>query len=634
MWRVVIFFSVLNVCFATFAKASTIDSLKIALDTQPDKKAQASILYALGDAFWAQRNYQEAEKNLQKSIQYYQEIKDHTGVNDAYFILGRCYYDQAKHDDAILAFTKAKDYALVHHQEKNAANQFNAIGITNKSIGKYPEAVKAFQGALSIYNELKFEEGMAAVNHNLGIIYREISSLDSALVFYEFALNLREKSGSDHEVGQYLQSIANIYRSQKKYDESIVFAKKSILRFDQARDSTGLINAYGVIGLVQLDQGLFAEAKKTFKYVLTMAEPLKYNLANTYFSLGETSQHLDSHHQALAYFDKALENAKFSENGIIKSEILLAQSISYEKLGAFDQALQAYRTHVINRDSIEGVVVKKQIKEIDAKYQSKIKDNKIALLAKDNQIMRRSRTIILSIFLITLLLGLVGWQAVRTQRLKTVHNNLELKQRLLRAQIRPHFLFNALTSIQSFTLKNGIEAGAVYLASFAKLMRSILENSSNEYVTIKDELESVGHYLKLEKLRHGHLFSYEIEVDPELNQTNLLIPPMLIQPFLENAIKHGFVGMDYAGKINISIQKEADYIQFSIQDNGVGFAPKSMVQTDAHRSRSLKITKERLKMLNNHLDKPIELTIKNLKETGSQGTLVFFELPLIILESE
>ena len=156
MWRVVILVSFLSVCWATFAQATTIDSLKKELEIQSDKKKKASILYDLGQAYWQKRNYQEAEKKLQKSIQYYQEIKDHVGVNDAYFILGRCYYDQARYDEAILAFTKAKDYALAHHQEKNAANQFNAIGITNKSIGKYPEAVKAFQGALSIYNNLHF----------------------------------------------------------------------------------------------------------------------------------------------------------------------------------------------------------------------------------------------------------------------------------------------------------------------------------------------------------------------------------------------------------------------------------------------------------------------------------------------
>ncbi len=634
MWRVVVLFSFLSIGLATFAQATTIDSLQKELNAQLDRKSQASILYNLGQAFWQQRNYKDAEINLQKSIQYYQEIKDHTGVNDAYFILGRCYYDQAKYDAAILAFTKAKDYAIRHHQEKSAANQFNAIGITNKSIGNYPEAVKAFQGALSIYNELQFEEGMAAANHNLGIIYTKISSLDSALVCYEFALKLREKSGADREVGQYLQSIANIYRNQEKSDESINFAKKSIERFDKAKDSTGLINAYGVIGLVQLDQSLFAEAEKTFQYVLTMAEPLKYNLANTYFSLGKISQHLDNHHQALAYFQKALKNVKYSESGNVESEILRAQSVSYEQLDQFDQALQAYQAHITVRDSIEGVDVKKQIKEIDAKYQSEIKDNKIALLAKDNQIMKRSRAIILGFFLISLLLGLVGWMAVRAQQLRAVRDNLELKQRLLRAQIRPHFLFNALTAIQSFTLKNGIEAGAVYLASFAKLMRSILENSSNEYVTIKDELNSIGHYLKLEKLRHGDLFRYEVEVDPELDQAHVLIPPMLIQPFLENAIKHGFAAIDYLGKINISIQRKVNSIQFSIWDNGVGFASKSIVYSDEHKSRSLQITRERLNMLNKDLKKPIELTIKNLKMTGGQGILVLFELPVIILEND
>ncbi|HHB78994.1 MAG TPA: tetratricopeptide repeat protein [Saprospiraceae bacterium] len=633
MWRIAL--SWLLLFFHPFwAQATVIDSLKAELSIVQSPKEKAEILFDLGKSYWQERNYKEAESMLQQAVEAFKVAESPMGVNDAYFILGRCYFEQAKYALAISIFTRAKDYALAHQQDKNAANQYNAIGITNKSIGKYPEAVLAFQGALKIYNRLHFEEGMAAAYHNLGLVYKEMSDLDTALVHFQYALDLRKEKGSNREVGRYLQSIANIYREQQAHEKAIAYAEKAIDRFEQAKDTLGLINAYGVVGLVQMDVKKFAQAQKTLESVLAMSIPFKYNLANTYFSLGKVNQGLNKHHKALAFFQKALNSSKFSESGNIQSDIHLAQSESYEALGQDHQALTAYKAYITQRDSLEGQNIKQQIKELDAKYQSELKDNKISLLAKDNQLIKRSRAIMLAVLLIGLLLGLVGWLSVRTKRLQTVQRNLELEQRLLRAQIKPHFLFNALTAIQSFTLKNGIEEGAVYFASFSKLMRSILESSNNELVTIKDELESIEHYLKLEKLRHGNLFDYKIDCDPHLNQEELLIPPMLIQPFLENSIKHGFTRLTDSGEIKITIKKEGNEIQFCIEDNGVGIS-QSPVSNDAnHKSRSMKITQDRLKMHNKKLKKSMKFTVEDLSLSGSgtQGTLVRFRLPLIGLE--
>ncbi len=608
------------------AFANPIDSLKNEL-TEATPQAKGEIYYELGRAFWKKRDYPATQKNLNLAIHFFAQAQNHQGVNDAYFILGRSYFEEAKYDQAIQSFTTAKDYALAHHRKKDAANEYNAIGITNKSIGKFPEAVRAFQASLKIYTDLNFEEGMAAANHNLGMIYRKIAKLDTALVHYQYALNLREKSGSDSEVGHYLQSIANIYLDLKNDKQAFDFAQKSIARFERAKDSTGLINAYGVLGLIYLDQHNFAQAEKTLQYILPIAEHYKYNLPNTYMSLGKVYQGLGAHQKALTFFDKALKNSHFSESGNIKSEILLAISESYEKLNQPAQALLYYRSYIAVKDSIEGLAVKKQIEELTAQYQSELKDRKIALLAKDKKM---SRAIIFGILAISLLLGVVSWLYFRTKRLQATQHNLELEQRLLRAQIKPHFLFNALTAIQSFTLKNGIEAGAVYLSSFAKLMRSILESSSQEYVPLADELESIEHYLRLEKLRHGHLFDYHISCDPTISQEKVFVPPMLMQPFLENAIKHGFSGKKEGGHIDIKVDKIDQQIQFTIKDNGVGIDSQTQ-NIHKHNSRSIQITKDRLEVLNKKLRKNIVLVVEDVskKNQDTKGTRVTFRLPII-----
>jgi LytS/YehU family sensor histidine kinase len=171
-----------------------------------------------------------------------------------------------------------------------------------------------------------------------------------------------------------------------------------------------------------------------------------------------------------------------------------------------------------------------------------------------------------------------------------------------------------------------------YLSRFSKLVRQILNNSVEEYVLLEDEINSIENYLELQKIRYSNMFDYNIEVDNEIDPETILIPPMLAQPLIENAIEHGFKHKSSRGNMKIRFKLNDKLIRFEVEDDGVGREKAKEIlkkQNKDHRSMSTKITRERLKVLNKKNRVKIRLTIKDLKdEKGNPaGTKVDFDIP-------
>lgn len=178
----------------------------------------------------------------------------------------------------------------------------------------------------------------------------------------------------------------------------------------------------------------------------------------------------------------------------------------------------------------------------------------------------------------------------------------KVQMNLLRAQMNPHFIYNSLNSINSFILKNDRQNASGYLTKFSRLMRLILENSRSEWVTLENELKAIELYIQLEALRFNYQFSYSIEVDEALNPDGIVLPPMLLQPYIENAIWHGLMYREQpGGHLEIKVSEIQNKLSILIQDNGIGRkAAEEMKSKTANGQRSfgLKITDERLQMVN------------------------------------
>ncbi len=208
----------------------------------------------------------------------------------------------------------------------------------------------------------------------------------------------------------------------------------------------------------------------------------------------------------------------------------------------------------------------------------------------------------------------------------------ELQLAALRSQMNPHFIFNALNSIKKFVLSNDVENADIYLGKFSRLIRSILNNTREANISLEREIEMLTLYLELEKLRFGKKLNYCIHVDPSLNQGNVFIPTMIVQPFIENAMLHGLMHKDCCdGEILVTFFDHEDHLEINVKDNGVGreaAAQMNANKNNDHTSLGIEVTCTRLAALKTDTAMPSGVEIVDLEENGkAAGTLVKIFVP-------
>ncbi|MES2426474.1 MAG: histidine kinase [Bacteroidota bacterium] len=221
-----------------------------------------------------------------------------------------------------------------------------------------------------------------------------------------------------------------------------------------------------------------------------------------------------------------------------------------------------------------------------------------------------------------LIIGLLFWLYRRNTNIKLVSSaqakqNTALKLRSIRAQLNPHFMFNALTSIQNLVNKKDMEGANHYLSRFADLTRKVLNTGDRDLISLEDEIKILDDYLQMEQLRFN--FQYDIKIDNEINQANTEVPAMLLQPFVENAVKHGVANLREKGMVKVEISKTDNNLLLTINDNGSGFQKKT--QETLNNSFGLKLSEERIQLLNEiYKDHPVKLSVQS-DTTGTTVTI-------------
>ena len=210
----------------------------------------------------------------------------------------------------------------------------------------------------------------------------------------------------------------------------------------------------------------------------------------------------------------------------------------------------------------------------------------------------------------------------------------EMEMQALRAQMNPHFIFNSLNSINRFILQNNREQASEFLTKFSKLVRMILQNSQASSITLDSELESLGLYLNLEALRFNYHFDYKISVPKDMDISALHVPPLILQPYVENAIWHGLMHKEEKGQLDINVSEEDDQVYFKITDNGIGRKRASELSSKSatkHKSMGLKITAHRIAMMQNSngLESPVKINDLVNPDGTAAGTEVIIKMPVI-----
>jgi len=227
-------------------------------------------------------------------------------------------------------------------------------------------------------------------------------------------------------------------------------------------------------------------------------------------------------------------------------------------------------------------------------------------------------------------------QRLRHQKAELADINQQLAEvqlAALRSQMNPHFIFNALNSIKKFVIANEPANAEKYLGKFSKLIRTILDNSQGGMVTVEKEVQLLKLYLDLEQLRFGERLSYTIEVDESLNTGDTQIPSMIVQPFVENAMLHGIMHRDNGGKVTVVFSNHTDWLQITIEDNGVGRKSSAAFKSEnaePHHSIGIEVATKRLIALKKNNDTPAGIEIIDLVDETGQGlgTKVMIAIPI------
>ena len=300
---------------------------------------------------------------------------------------------------------------------------------------------------------------------------------------------------------------------------------------------------------------------------------------------------------AIRYLDSALPTAK----GVLKSYVLNNLKEAYTGLNDFKSAIRYADLKDEIKDSITSAQQREKVAELTEQFESEKKQQQIDILDTKNELqaltIRQQRGMLIVFGVIAILILILAYFGFKNYKTKQQLDKVLLQQKLRKTQLNPHFLFNALQSIQNFVYQNDKDKSGSYLSSYSKLIRLVLENSEDNFTSVADDKLALESYLNLQQLTHNDSFTYQIEIGESVEEDFDQVPSLITQPFVENAILHGIKDIP-DGKVSIKYYKENDQLHVVIADNGKGIPSKKEASKKLHKSMSSEIIKEQLKNLN------------------------------------
>ncbi|RPD38272.1 tetratricopeptide repeat-containing sensor histidine kinase [Chitinophaga barathri] len=424
----------------------------------------------------------------------------------------------------------------------------------------------------------------------------------------------------------FANNIAKYYDDQNQPDSAVHFFKAML---NDTLFSNPYFDAvkYENLGILLGKQDKPAEGLPYQLQALALNKELGTLDGESVFGVADTYYLIGRYAESEAYLDTAYTMAKESGDQETITSVWRKRAQNHAARGQYQQAyasmdssLGAYRLEVDSSIAM-------QARELETQYAVKAKDEEIQQLAFENkvnrQIRQQQRLIIASMILGAVLVAAIGFLLYRRRKLEQQLRETSLRQRLLRSQMEPHFIFNTLSVLQSFIRNDDREKSIRYLNKFAKLVRISLENARESFVPLKDEITALESYLSLQLMRFEGTFDYSLDVYDQYEDDGLLIPPMLLQPFVENAIQHGMRQLDRKGMISIRIERGPHVLHCVIEDNGRGMQEEKQDKT----SLSTVITQDRLSMLSKQTKRPASLRVIDKRTENGEGIRVELDVP-------
>lgn len=505
-------------------------------------------------------------------------------------------------DDAAIYLIKAKDKAIALNDTALQLKTIGKLARMFKELRQAEKAVEYDREGIQLAKMFRDEKQLAQFYGNLcgdfGIWYDVTSDkkyLDSIKINMPNAIALARKLNAKTRIAQSFSILAGILWIEKNYLKSLTLCDSSLSYLDPT---------------------------KNFK-----------PCAAIYQKMCDNYIELKRYDQALKFANLYLEMNK-------KEGDILLIATAYERLyevnklmGKTAMALGFHERMVQIRDSVRTLEVTETVNDMEQKYHKAENEKEINKLSYEKEALNQQKKIdklqirsLIGIVAAIILLLVVIVFFYRQSVIKNQLNTIEIEQRLNRARMNPHFFFNALASLQNLSLsdtKKELVPG--FISKFSKIMRQSLESTFSELDTVENEISFLTDYLELQKLRSENRFNYEFELDDSIETNELLIPGMILQPFIENSIEHGFKNIAHEGHISISFSIKDKTLKITIIDNGQGIKDNEKHKT--YPSRATQIIKDRLFLLNKTYKSNANFALTTLN--NDQGIKVEINLPVI-----
>ncbi|PIF00827.1 MAG: sensor histidine kinase [Maribacter sp.] len=581
------------------------------LGGRADKGRLSRSLTVLGEVYIHHKQYDLAITNLSDAL----EAKTTTRAT---FLLGKAYVlnkDFVEAEQTLLPLTKVRK--MVPFQK---VELYEYLGDAYLGMGNVDEAVAFYSRGLAIAEKNQIAPKVTDLNSRIADAYVKGNRNIEAEGYYSNSLKLAKRQAPRRSI-QEKEKVADFYNKKNRFDEEIQLRKQSL-------DELGELP-----GKAEVNVG-----KPESPGPIT-SQRINYKIANAYIAK-------DNYDEAIPYLQKSIVEADSEDDLIIQKDATRKLSEAYEYKGEFNKALETYQDYVAVVDTLyirkeqeisraarlNREIAAKQSRIDGLEQERQLSQSKYDLAITGQQLQeesnKRKNWVIYSLLLGMLLMGLAAFFFYRSNQQQKLANNL-LALKSLRSQMNPHFIFNALNSVNSYIAKSDERSANRYLSDFSTLMRSVLENSEEDFIPLAKELELLRLYVKLEHSRFPDKFDYTIDVDENIVMESYWIPPMLLQPYVENAIWHGLRYKEGKGNLRIHLENiDTDTIQISIEDNGIGRKKSAILKTQnqkKQKSKGMGNISKRIAILNQMYKDKVDVRIADLDSDGS-GTKIHFTL--------
>jgi hypothetical protein len=589
--------------------------------------------------------YEEAKKLAVQNLVLARQSRKNRFVSASYSSLARIYALQNNQDSAYISASYATSFAKRSDSKQQLFKALHHQAAIFASFENYEAAVNKELQVLQLAEEDKNIYFQTIAHQGVAMYSMQIKNLDEATTYLKRTndLNLKLRDLRINAINTLIE--AGIYVSKGQFNDGLALIQVVEPYFKKNNDKNNLGNCQLLRGIIQLNMKQFKASLNSFNLALDYFQVAGnfVNLTMVNQFIGETFLKDNKLEKAESYLLLALaENELHGLKSIkIQSTYKLLSQLYFKK----NELQKAIKYQFLYLEFLERNTILNSAAAVARMTEGNLREERERLIEfqkesiekkeKEEEIQRLQLSRQLFIGGIIIGLMIVGFifyiLRLRQEKLKQKQREIELSQSLLRTQMNPHFIFNAMSVIQSYIYSNDPDKSSQFLVNFSRLIRLILENSPKEFIPIELEIEILEKYLQAQKMRFENRFTYNINVEESLLNEGAMVPPMITQPFVENAIEHGQLHTIKGGHITITICEKEAMIQIQITDNGVGRkGAQKTKKIKSHKSMAINITKERIEIINFKYKKQGSIHMEDLDKTKQTGTIVTILLPLHI----